>query len=70
NGLLDDLRMYNYALTGAEIAQLYYDVTGIATCVEAPAADLSGDCFVDLKDFAEFVVDWLNCGIIPASECP
>ena len=70
DGLLDDVRVYNYALGVAEVAQMYYDVTGLWTCVQQYRSDLTGDCLVDLKDYAAFLRGWLTCGIVPASACP
>jgi hypothetical protein len=67
NGLLYDVRIYNYAITATEIAQLYYSVTGNSVCVNRPAGDLNGDCVVDLKDFAIFAAEWLNCGVEPGA---
>ncbi|RKY06463.1 MAG: hypothetical protein DRP56_07360, partial [Planctomycetota bacterium] len=31
-------------------------------CEESLTADLTGDCFVDIDDFAEFAYQWLDCG--------
>lgn len=70
NGLIDDVRIYNYALSPMEIGQLYYDVTGTAVCVTRPQGDTDGDCDVDLADFALLAADWLGCGLVPDSQCP
>jgi len=32
-------------------------------------ADLTGDCRVDIEDFAELAAAWLNCNIVPAEFC-
>jgi len=41
---VDDFRIYNYAMTKTQIAEIYYETTGIELCaVDYPAAyDLSG----------------------------
>jgi hypothetical protein len=70
DGKIDDVRIYNYGLSPEEMAQLYYDVTGIATCLNAPAYDLDGDCLVTLSDFAKIAGEWLACGLSPAAGCP
>lgn len=70
NGAMDDLRVYNYALSAAEAAQLYVDfVHGTMICPEAPAYDFNGDCRVDLADLAEFTAGWIECNLIPAEAC-
>ena len=63
NGLIDDLKIYNYALTTEQIAQDYLDVKGEYICnneVEALVYDFNDDCQVTLEDFAMFVVEWLD----------
>jgi hypothetical protein len=70
NGKIDDVKIYNYALTKEEIAQSYFDVSGIGVCIDSPAYDIAGDdCVVNLLDLAEFASDWLSCGLFPESEC-
>lgn len=70
NGVMDDLRVYNYAMTAAEAAQLYVDfVPGVTICPEEPAYDFDGDCQVGLTDLTEFVAGWLECGLIPSQRC-
>ncbi len=38
-------------------------------CIGSLPADLSGDCRVDIEDFAMFAASWLDCNIIPADFC-
>ena len=59
DGVADDLRIYNYPMTPAQIAELYHDVTGEAVCVERPEFDFTGDCVVGLADFALLINEWL-----------
>jgi hypothetical protein len=72
---LDDLRIYNYAMTKTEIADIYYETTGLEICaVDYPAAyDLSGptgesDCVLDMYDMVQLCGSWLECGLYP--NCP
>jgi hypothetical protein len=72
---LDELQFYNYAMTRTEIADIYYDQTGIELCaVDYPAEyDLSGptgepDCSLDMYDMAQLCASWLECGLYP--NCP
>jgi hypothetical protein len=66
NGAIDDIRLYNYALSQTEITQL---VTGEIDCIQEYSLeyDFSGpyglpDCVVNLYDMAEFSNHWLeNC---------
>lgn len=61
---LDDVRLYNYALSDIDIAQLYTDMTGQNVCVdlnaEMLAGDINDDCEVNLDDFAAMAATWLN----------
>ena len=72
-GSLDEIQVFNYALDTQEIAALYNEVFDRAFCLglsdEAKAADLNGDCQVNLADFADIARDWLNCGLYPESGC-
>jgi hypothetical protein len=66
NGSIDDIRLYNYALSQTEITQL---VTDENNCIQEYSLeyDFSGpyglpDCVVNLYDMAEFSNHWLeNC---------
>jgi len=70
NGLIDDVRIYNYALTQEEVATQYTDIVGPACIYGNPPFDVTGpdgepDCAVDLLDFAEFASHWLEHGFFP-----
>jgi hypothetical protein len=60
NGLIDDVRYYNYALDARNVGQLYADVTGQPLCIVGSEFDFNGDCLVNFKDFAEFATEWLD----------
>jgi len=71
NGAIDDIRLYNYALSPEEIVQL---VTGNTNCTleYASQCDVSGpygvpDCIVNMYDLAEFFDHWLSSGLYPSS---
>ncbi|HOL87851.1 MAG TPA: hypothetical protein PK965_01330 [Anaerohalosphaeraceae bacterium] len=68
NGGLDEVRIYNYALTPDQVADLYVADTG-PFCRWKPTYDLNNDCEVTLADFALIASEWLKCGIYPASAC-
>jgi hypothetical protein len=38
-------------------------------CVNPPSGDTNGDCKIDFIDFAEFVSQWMDCGLDPQSAC-
>ncbi|MBN1795151.1 MAG: hypothetical protein JW804_00605, partial [Sedimentisphaerales bacterium] len=76
DGWIDDVRIWTYPLTGAQIAALYIDDYGDpqgkgSICVNNwyPQYDFSGDCKVDFADFAMFAEDWLDCNLYPPSAC-
>jgi len=68
-GLLDEIRVYNYALTPEQIVAQYYADSGVAACMTKPAADNNNDCKVTLDDFAILAGQWLDCGLYPQSAC-
>ena len=63
NGLIDDVKIYNYARTTEEIAHDYLDVIGGWVCnyeYETLPYDFNNDCLVDVSDFAVFAATWLD----------
>ena len=68
-GMMDDVRMYNCALTAVDIARLYNEVTGQSVCAVKPELDFNDNCIVDLGDFALFAEEWMKCNLIPESFC-
>ena len=74
NGEIDDVKIFSYALTPAQVAQEYVNYNPSEwICLEDTnnplIYDLSGDCRVTLEDFAMFAAEWLGCGRIPATSC-
>jgi len=69
-GLIDDVKIYNYAVDPYVIATDYTDVAGGSVCVQHRPGDYNGDCKVNLADIAELALIWRNCNIVPASACP
>ena len=67
-GMMDDLRIYNYAITPDQVADLYSGVVG-SYCRNRPAYDFDGDCLVSLSDFVYLAGYWLDCGFYPNPEC-
>ena len=63
-GSVDDVRVYNYALTADDIQGLYSAMTSQALCmdIDDPGLeyDFNLDCKVSLEDFASFAAAWLN----------
>jgi len=71
-GAIDDVKIYNYRLTGLEIADMYLvGKPDAALCLKpyANAYDYDGNCRVDLADFATFASHWLSCGLYPQTAC-
>lgn len=66
NGLIDDLRIYDYRLSDLEVASLYTDYfPEDDVCLGNPAYDLSENCRVDLEDLSIILSEWLKCHIVP-----
>lgn len=65
DGLIDELKIYNYALSTVEIGReylTYADPTGYVCNLEATALpyDYNGNCRIDLPDFAAVAEAWLD----------
>jgi hypothetical protein len=54
-GAIDDVRIYNRVLSAAEVAGL-----AVLPTEDCPSADLTGNCLVDLEDFAVMALQWLT----------
>ncbi len=70
NGQVDDLKIYNYALSGEDIAREYLAAEGGWVCdTQQPALifDFDNNCQVDLDDFELFVEQWLDSNRIYAA---
>ncbi len=65
DGLIDDLRIYDYALTQPEIAYVATNGTGIFNQNLLTPADLNSDNKIDLRDFALLAEHWLENQIWP-----
>lgn len=75
NGVMDEIKTFNYSLSHSEVAKEYYEVMEIATCLDRPEYDISGpdgepDCKVDLNDLAALAASWLTDGLCPGQACP
>jgi hypothetical protein len=67
HGMIDDVRLFNYALSPEGIAIVYEDaplplMPPQFVCSGYPAGDLNEDCQVDLLDFAILASAWLKSG--------
>ena len=71
NGVIDDVRIYNFAKI-ALVLRICTVSNEIPLCLNPDDLDLrfdvTGDCRVGLDDFAMFAGTWLNCGLYPV--CP
>ena len=67
DGMLDDVQIFNYALSDLDAAVIYTTVSGGSVCLESlrPSLDLSGNCRVDLSDLMMLANQWLDCGLVP-----
>jgi len=69
NTYLDDVRIYDHALTAYEIGSLNYEVTGEFVCTEIDPEDFNEDCEVNMLDLAQVLAKWLKCNKVPAAAC-
>jgi hypothetical protein len=65
DGLIDDFRIYNYALSPAEVAWLATNGTGVVEYPAPIAANLDAGSRVDLHDFALLADQWLQNTLWP-----
>jgi len=65
DGLIDDFRIYDYALSQAEIAYAATNGTGIFDLPLLLPADLNSDNQIDFKDFALLADNWLENHLWP-----
>jgi hypothetical protein len=65
DGLIDDFRIYDYALSQAEIVYAATNGTGIFDLPLLLPADLNSDNRIDFKDFALLADNWLEHQLWP-----
>ena len=65
DGLIDDFRIYNYALSQSEIAHVATNGTGIFEQPLMIPADLNNDNQIDFSDFALLADHWLENQLWP-----
>jgi len=65
DGLIDDFRIYDYALSQPEIAYIVTNGTGILDIPLITPADLFPDNHIDFKDFAILADSWLEKQLYP-----
>jgi hypothetical protein len=65
DGLMDDFQIYDYALSGPEIAYLASGGTGLIEATTPLSADRDFNGHVDFKDYATLASQWLNSGLWP-----
>ncbi len=65
DGLIDDFRIYDYALSQAQIAHIATHGTGIFDLPLLIPADLNNDNQIDFSDFAQLAEHWLENRLWP-----
>jgi hypothetical protein len=68
-GSVDEVKLYNYALSNTEIAQAFVDGGGAGFCVANPQYDFNGNCTVDIADLMMFMSQWLQCNEVGPNAC-
>jgi hypothetical protein len=72
DGQIDEVRIYDYALSPYEIQVLYHEFDEFVDQCGSTGYlpwDLNYDCRVDLKDIAVFAGDWTTCTMPEDSMC-
>ncbi len=65
DGLLDEIKIYNYPLTVEEIALEWQQGTGEVLCLHPPLYDLDNDCKIDMTDLILLAGEWICNGNWP-----
>ncbi len=70
NGMIDNVQIFNYALSELDVARMYIaDAPGMTACIQSARPegqfDYNGDCIVNVLDFAVLAASWLDCAIMP-----
>lgn len=65
DGLIDEFRIYDYALSSAEVAWVATNSTGTFEDPASSPADLDATGRVDLRDFAILATQWLEDALWP-----
>ena len=64
DGMFDDLKIWNYALSGYDVAQEYMTIAGGSICdrenYDQQNYDVNDDCIIDITDFAAFALRWME----------
>jgi hypothetical protein len=76
DGLVDDVKIWSYALSPFEIALVYTEFADEEVCIDMDDPwrhfDVAGEpgeesfCKIDIEDFVEFVLVWMNCNLTPS----
>jgi hypothetical protein len=64
DGVIDDFRLYNYALSPVEVGNLWVLGGGAGGCMGVLSQDTNGDCRVDLVDFADLAASWMDSSLV------
>ena len=59
-GRIDDVRLYNYALTAEELKYLTSSKISLVIPLDNPERELTGDGKINLKDIAKLGIEWLD----------
>ena len=71
-GLIDDVRIYNFAVTSLNAASIYTEFGDKSVCLDntTPQFDLNGDCIFNMEDLAVMAATWLECYLVPNCIAP
>ena len=65
DGIVDDFRIYDYALSQAEVAYAATNGTGVFNQPLLTPADTDGNNIIDFRDFAVLAENWLKIKLYP-----
>jgi len=71
-GRIDEFAIYDTILSQAEVDDIMLNGVGdntLSACTNQPSMDTNGDCKVDLTDFANFALEWLDCNWADQGDC-
>ena len=69
NGLIDEVKIYNFELSAVQVATLSNEISGEPVCMTPVPLDTNGDCIQNLEEFVEWAASFLECGQVEAGGC-
>ncbi|MCH9023099.1 MAG: hypothetical protein IID32_10105, partial [Planctomycetes bacterium] len=61
DGLIDEVKIYNFPLSPEEVASLSFAISGVPVCLALVELDTNNDCIQNLEEMVEWMESYLDC---------